>query len=234
VNAERGGGPSFSFYRERVADRDMDLDRQIAAAPADVTGFHTGAFALVPIDDGQTLAAIRGFRARDTLCTVDVNMRPQFARNAGIEIGKYRDAALAAVSSAHVAKVSNDDLHHLGFAGEPRVAARALLHHGCRLVVLTLGADGAWVITPEAETFQEAEPVGAVDSVGADDCFFAGFIASLHRQGILNSLRESSVPPEALRSALQHASVCAALNVIRKGCAPPTWQEANAWRSPRS
>lgn len=233
VSFGASGAPSYSFYRDRVADRDMDLDRQLADIAASVAGFHTGGLALVPPDDRQILSAIRGFRSRGILCTVDINMRPQFARSTGIDVGKYRDAALAAAGSAHVVKVSDDDLHHLGFAGEPRVAARALLHHGCRLAVLTLGASGAWAITAETEVFEEAQPVAPVDTVGAGDCFFAGFIASLHRQRILDGVREAGPPANALRTALRHASVCAAINVGRKGCAPPTWEEAAAWR-PRS
>jgi sugar/nucleoside kinase (ribokinase family) len=43
-------------------------------------------------------------------------------------------------------------------------------------------------------------------------------------------VREASPPADALRAALRHAAVCAAINVSRKGCAPPTWQEAAAWR----
>jgi fructokinase len=151
------------------------------------------------------------------------------AQSLGIEPNRYRDAALEVLSAAHVAKVSDEDLRHLGFSGAPQVAARALLHRGCRLVVLTLGAEGAWAIGAEEQIFQGAPAVRVVDTVGAGDCFFAGFIALLHRTGTLQSVRDRAPPAEILSQALRHASACAAIDIGRRGCAPATWDEATAW-----
>jgi fructokinase len=172
------------------------------------------------------MEVVRHCRAHGVLCTVDVNMRPQIAQTLGIGASRYRDAALAVLSAAHVAKVSDEDLHHLGFSGAPQVAARALLHRGCRLVVLTLGAEGAWAISPEEQVFEPAQIVDFVDTVGAGDCFFAGFIASLQHQGALGELRDRAPPGPVLAQALRHAAICAAINISRKGCQPPTWDEA--------
>jgi fructokinase len=229
VTSDSSGKPHYSFYREGVADRDLELPALLAAVPDTVIGFHTGALALVPPDDALACEAVRHFRARGALCTVDVNMRPQVAQSMGISLSRYRDAALAVLSACHVAKVSDEDLHHLGFSGAPQVAARALLHRGCRLVVLTLGSEGAWAIGPEEQVFEPAQLVEAVDTVGAGDCFFAGFIAALHRHGRLQELRDRPAPPDDLSIALRHAAVCAAINIGRKGCAPPTWDEAVHW-----
>ena len=228
VTSDGYGQPHYSFYRDRVADRDIDLATLLAAAPETTTGFHTGGLALVPPDDGLVMAALKHFRAQGALCTVDVNMRMQLAQSMGIS--RYRDAALAIVSAAHVAKVSDEDLHHLGFPGAPQVACQALLHRGCRLVVLTLGASGAWVISAREQLFQAAEIVSIVDTVGAGDCFFAGFIAALFRAGVQHELRDHAVPAGVLEQALHHASKCAAVNLGLKGCAPPTWEEAEQWR----
>lgn len=229
VTTDARGQPNYSFYREGVADRAIDATGLLAALPSNALGFHTGALALVPPDDAAMMEVVRHCRAQGVLCTVDVNMRPQIAHSLGISASRYRDAALAIVSTAHVAKVSDEDLHHLGFSGAPEVAARALLHRGCRLVVLTLGAEGAWAIGPEEQAFQPAQPVEVVDTVGAGDCFFAGFIAALHRQGLLPDLRYRAPPASILEQALRHAAICAAINIGRKGCQPATWDEAAHW-----
>jgi fructokinase len=231
VSSDHRGQPHYSFYREHVADRDIDLATLLAAAPPYPVGFHTGALALVPPDDALAMAALRHFRERGALCTVDVNMRPQVAQSMGVGAAEYRDAALAIVSTAHIAKVSDEDLHHLGFSGAPQVAARALLHRGCRLVVLTLGAGGAWAISPHEQVFEAARAVAVADTVGAGDCFFAGFIAALYRSGAHTDLRDRAPPPATLTEALRHASVCAAINIGRAGCAPATWEEAKRWPS---
>lgn len=234
VSTDARGQPHYSFYREGVADRAIDAADLLAAISPDTLGFHTGALALVPPDDSVLMHVIRHCRAEGVLCTVDVNMRPQIAQTLGVAASRYRDAALAVASAAHVAKVSDEDLHHLGFSGAPQVAARALLHRGCRLVVLTLGAEGAWAISPDEQVFEPAQCVDPVDTVGAGDCFFAGFIAFLQHQGVLGGLRDRAPEGSVLTAALRHAAVCAAINISRKGCQPPTWNEAMEWRARRN
>jgi fructokinase len=230
VTTTADGQPEYSFYRDRVADRDIDSPAVRAATQGEITGFHTGALALVPPDDQTMLAAMRDLRARGSLCTVDINMRPQVAQSMGVAANRYAEAALAAASLAHVAKVSDEDLRHLGFSGSPQVAARALLHRGCRLVVLTLGAEGAWAISAEDQVYQAAETVVLVDTVGAGDCFFAGFVAALYHRGALLDLQHRVPSREALGIAMHHATASAAINLSRRGCQPPTWDEVVARR----
>jgi fructokinase len=226
VTTTPAGQPEYTFYRDRVADRDVDAHTLLAAAPADAIGFHTGALALVPPDDTIVLGAMRELRGRGALCSVDINMRPQVAQNMGVTSSRYAEAALAAAGMAHVAKVSDEDLHHLGLSGSPQVAARALLHRGCRLVVVTLGAEGAWAISAEGQVFQAADSITPVDTVGAGDCFFAGFVAALQHRGALLELRHRVPSREALTLAMRHATACASINLTRPGCQPPTWDEA--------
>ena len=58
-------------------------------------------------------------------------------------------------------------------------AARELLRRGCRNVVVTLGAKGAWVCGEDGEALVRAPRVRAVDSVGAGDCFTAWLAVGL-------------------------------------------------------
>jgi len=230
VTTDDHGQPSYSFYRDNVADRDLDLDRVLASARGAI-GFHTGALALVPPDHETVLQAMARCRADGMLCTVDVNLRPQVAHGTGVPLDRYRDAALAAVGAAHVVKVSDEDLRNLGFSEPPVTAARTLLDRGCQLVVLTLGGAGAWVIDAVRQIHQEAIPVAIVDMVGAGDCFFAGFLAYLHRHGALQELIHRSPSEDLLFGAMRHAAVSAAIDIARAGCQPPTWDEVTSYRS---
>lgn len=230
VSTDERGQPSYSFYRDNVADRDLDAAALAEATPRGAVGFHTGALALVPPDDVAMLQALREFRRQGLLCTVDVNMRPQIAQSAGVPLDRYREAGLAAAGAAHIVKVSDEDLRHLGFSGPPLVSARALIERGCRLVVLTLGAQGAWAIGADTQVHQRAVPVNVVDLVGAGDCFFAGLIAWLHRGDALRGLLERPPADEILAQALRHGATCAAIDISRPGCQPPTWDEAVAWK----
>ena len=228
VSANEQGQPSYSFYRTAVADRDLTASALITAIDASTSGFHTGGLALLPPDHEVALAGLRHARERGVLRTVDVNVRPQVAQSLGVTLEHYRDAVFSVMREADVLKVSDEDLLHLGLQSTPQEAARELLSAGARLVVLTLGASGAWVISREHEVFQSADHVTVIDTVGAGDCFFAGFVASLLRNTGDRSPLHPMPTADLLTRSLSHATRCAAINISRQGCQPPTWDEAVA------
>lgn len=229
VSTDANGHPHYAFYREGVADRELTPAMLDAFAPGDLLGFHTGALALVPPDHETVLGAAERLRAANVLVTVDVNMRPQVAASQGVDLRSYGQAALAAIGVADIVKVSDEDLVNLGFGGPAQVAARALLDLGPRIVVLTRGAEGAHAMLLNEEVYQQAPATTIVDTVGAGDCFFAGFIAALHKHRQLAAVRDRAPAIDVVKQALHHAAVCAAINISRQGCQPPTWEEAQSW-----
>jgi len=60
-------------------------------------------------------------------------------------------------------------------------------------------------------------------------CTSTDILKALDRQGLLEGVRDRAPSAAALKSALLHASVCAAINISRRGCQPPTWDEAEEW-----
>ncbi len=228
VATDAHGQPNYSFYREGVADRELTVSELVATTRGDLLGFHTGGLALLPPDDALAIKALAHYRMQGVLCSVDINMRPAVARSMAVPLPAYRDAVLSALALAHIVKVSDEDLRHLGFEDDARSAARALLAHGPQLVLLTLGAQGACAIAASLDIAQAALPAEVVDAVGAGDCFFGGFIASLVRDDALPALTRNELDEHWVRRALRHASACASINLSRKGCAPPTWAEAAA------
>ena len=64
-------------------------------------------------------------------------------------------------------------------SGDPEDLSRALLDAGVPTVVLTLGAAGAMVATPEGLTAVPSPQVRAVDTVGAGDAFAGALVARL-------------------------------------------------------
>lgn len=227
VSTDAQGHPRYSFYRDSVADRALGIPDIVRMAGQPPLGFHTGALALVPPDNLVAMGALEYFRDQGIPCTVDINLRPPVARSQGVDLQHYRDAALAAARLAHVVKLSDEDLLGLGITQSSDDFADSLLHQGCRLVLLTLGASGAWVYSAHSRHFQPAETLRVVDTVGAGDAFFAGFIAALHRAGLWSGILLTLPGPDALVQALRHASACAAINIEREGCQPPTWEEAS-------
>ena len=88
---------------------------------------------------------------------------------------------------------------------DPRGAAAALRRRSPGLaVVVTLGEDGALVIDDAGETLIDVEPVDAVDTTGAGDCFNGVLAAAIHE----------GLPIEV---AARRAATAAALSVTVAG-----------------
>ena len=69
--------------------------------------------------------------------------------------------------------------------------------------------------------------MNVVDTVGAGDCFYAGFLASLDEQQALHGWPSLA----QLRQALDLGAQAAAFNLQRQGCQPP-WRRELAALSP--
>ena len=224
VKVDAAGHPDYAFYRDGVADRDLAPEEVLRAGLEAATVFHVGSLALIP-PDGAGWRDLLGAAARQGLCTsVDANMRPMVAPDRAV----YAATVAQVLGQARVVKVSDEDLRALGRVGDPLAAARSLLGPVTTVVVLTLGSRGAWCLTCEGEHFQPAPAVTVVDTVGAGDCFYAGFLAALDESGCLTAGAPAGLPAERLVEALAFGSRCAAHDLQRAGCDPPWRHEVQA------
>jgi fructokinase len=225
VQLDTAGKASYAFHREAVADRDVTAEQAIAALPEASTLLHTGCLMLVPADWPKTRSLLQAAQARGMLVSVDANLRTVVCT----DLAPYRASVLAACAMAQVVKVSDDDLKDLGLAGDDVVAtARQLLANGTtQLVALTLGAQGAWLITRSQQCFVPSpQGLKVADTVGAGDSFGAALLAYLHKQGVATvAALHGGLALPLLQAALQHAVVAASINVMRVGNNPATWDE---------
>lgn len=242
VNLTEHGHPDYAFYREGVADRAVTAEG-LSAACAAASGLQlvcTGALALDARDAAIYLPWLQAQRAAGRCVVVDANLRPSVMP----DLPAYRAQVLAALAEAHIIKASDEDLDHLQVPGaDPLARARHLLaaNPRARLMALTLGGEGAWLLQQGAaggEWFaKEAEPLAVVDTVGAGDSFLAGLLAYLLRaQAQQASLAPAgmadfiaALPAAAYREALRHALASASLCVQERGCVPPNWQAVQDW-----
>lgn len=220
--------PTYAFHRAAVADRDITPAQAIAALPAGLTLFQTGCLMLVPDDLASTLQVLRAAAALGAVVSVDANMRPKVVP----DLASYAAGVRLALAEAHLVKVSEEDLLHLGFAdavANPVAAARALFDSPTvQLIALTLGDQGAKLLTRDSMV-SLGIPAGVqvVDTVGAGDCFLAGLVVSLQRAGKLAIAKLAELDQATLDAALQRAIATATLNVMREGCNPPSAAEVD-------
>ena len=228
VQLQHDAKASYIFHRESVADRSASAAQTIAAIPPETTLLHTGCLTLVPQDWPITAQILRHASAQGICISIDANLRPAVCP----DIDRYRAAVLQALGKAHIAKVSDDDLTALGLdARDPLLAAQRLMQSNqIELLALTLGAQGAWLLSRTAQARALPSPnLRVVDTVGAGDCFYAGLLAWLARQGLLTKAALTGLSRDILEIAVAHASAAASINVERSGCNPATWSETIAF-----
>jgi fructokinase len=227
VSLDAEGKPTYAFHHGPVADRDIDAQRVIASLPNHISLLHTGGLALVPEDIDKVIAVMQAVAQRGGVLSVDANLRPI----ATDDLPAYRQGVLRALKQAHVIKVSDEDLHHLGFASDDLIASAKKLfdHSEIQLIALTLGANGAALITRSAITQLAPPKLRMQDTVGAGDCFQAGLISYLARAEKLNQAAIKNLDEKLLSNALRHAISAASINITRAGCDPATWDETVAF-----
>jgi fructokinase len=143
---------------------------------------------------------------------VDPNVRPSLVG----ERADYRARLGAFLRHGDVIKASHEDLEWLAPGAGPAEAARDLLADGPAVALVTLGADGALIVTEGAEVPVPAPRVEVVDTIGAGDAFSGGFLADWRRNA-----RRSLDDLDALAAATEFACRVAALTCARPGASPP-------------
>ncbi len=127
-----------------------------------------------------TRATVMSFIAdmpSDSLKVYDINLRQHFYSREIIE-DSLRVSDILKINDEEIGVVSE----LLGLGPSPAQACLSLISlYGLRLVILTKGADGSEVITPDARYSVECPKVKIADTVGAGDSFTAAFVYSYLR-----------------------------------------------------
>lgn len=234
VSLDPAGVPSYAFHRQGVADRDIDADALIAGFPDGFALLHTGGLALVAEDLEKHLTAMHAANARGAMVSIDANLRPQVVP----QVDAYVEGVLRALRQAQIAKLSDEDCAVLGLGDKSpgELAEHLFANSSLQMIALTRGAQAAVLMTRHA-CVEVPVPgnLPVVDTVGAGDCFHAGLIAYLARNGKLDPRQNGGQIPvlaalerDFLASALRHAIAAASVNIMRVGCDPATWEETCA------
>lgn len=234
VNLNENGHPNYAFYREGVADRQVtasQMSNDCANHAHSIEFVCTGALALDARDQHVYLPWLVQQKQAGQCVVVDANLRPSVMP----DLLAYQHCVQAFLEVADIIKVSDEDLLALTVPGDnPLAQARHVMQTTqAHLMALTMGANGAWLLTRNGECFaQETADLNVIDTVGAGDSFLAGLIAALASLnaagGSLNHVLANLTSPQC-QMALGHAIASASLCVQERGCVPPTWHQATQW-----
>jgi fructokinase len=216
------GAATYRFYLQGTSAPSLSEVPAAVAAPAAV---HAGTLGLVLEPMATTLISYVRSLPATTLLMVDPNCRSGVISDREAYVRRVAEAC----ERADVVKVSNDDTEYLAPGVPPVEYARSLVAQGVTVVLVTLGADGTWVITAAGEELVPTSPITVADTIGAGDSFCGGFLAWwLHRGLGRADLADLSLVVEATSAAQE----VAAITCQRVGAQPPRRAELSArWQS---
>jgi fructokinase len=213
-----GGDTRYRFYLEGTAAAGLEADAALAAIPEAVDSVLVGTLALVMEPVAEAVEAVVDRLAGDALVAVDPNCRPSAIRDEA----RYRERLGRVLAKADLLKLSLDDLAWLRPGCEPVPGVRALMEGGPRAALLTLGAEGAVVVTTTADVAVAAPEVEVVDTIGAGDAFIGGFLAWWRSRDLARGDLDDL---DTLRAGAAFATAVSALTCQRQGADPPALGE---------
>lgn len=240
VNLNANGHPSYAFYREGVADRQitaaqMNTDCSVHAKSIELVC--TGALALDVRDNSVYLPWLKSQKQEGKCVVVDANLRPSVMP----DLQAYRNNVHAFLEVADIIKVSDEDLAVLDVPGQSSLEKAQFLFEKtkAKLLALTLGAEGAWLLSRTGHSYyaKESSALQIVDTVGAGDSFLAGLLAAISNLNVTNMPVNdllNSLNSDQAHMCLHHAIASASLCVQERGCVPPTWPQAASWAAATS
>ncbi len=220
VGLDASGVPSYAFYGERGADRQLDAPA-LAAVPAGLLAIHLGSYTTVVQPIADTLRSLVEQRRDRTTISFDPNIRLNVEPNVAI----WRDTLQWMLPRSHLLKISEDDLGLLLPGETPQAFAAHALALGVRLVVVTRGGDGALGWTASAQASVPTPSVEVVDTVGAGDTFQAAMLTWLAEHDALAPAALAALSPADLDAALRFAAGAAAITCSRRGADMPRRHE---------
>ena len=217
ANVGTDGVVEYEFVIKGTSAPNLTREMVPRDLPSGVNALHLGTLGLVlqPIASSLTELVERENGRR--VIMLDPNIRPMLATDP-----QYRPRLYSLISESTIVKASAEDLAWLYPDIDYPAAAERILEAGVRLVLVTLGAAGAFGATQNAHLSVPAPPVQVVDTIGAGDAFGAAALAWLHDRDALDP--KLSLSERDVRSVLEFSCLAASLTCRHAGAEPP-------WRS---
>ncbi len=219
VALDEKGERTFSFYRDPSADVNLSMAHVPLERLGSTKVLHFGSVSLTAEPARTaTLEAARTAKASGAWVSYDPNYRASLWSDEETAIRTM----LGPLPLVDILKVSDEELPLLTGIADPAEGSARLVEQGVRLVLVTLGAHGAFYRFDGHTGHVPGVPCVVGDTNGSGDTFFGAALSQLVK---LNSLDELTVPE--LERILAFANKAASITTSRHGAIPamPTLQE---------
>jgi fructokinase len=215
ADVDSDGFAEYQFVIEGTSAPNLTSEMVPEQFGPEVTALYFGTLGLVLEPMASTLMHLMISEHGRRLVMLDPNIRVGL-----IPDSVYHDRLHAAISKSTIVKASEADLAWLYPGLGYEQAADRILDEGVRLVVVTLGARGAFGGHGDTRMLVAAPQVDVVDTIGAGDAFGAALLAWLNDHDLLRP--DLLMSPGELRESLGFACLVASLTCARAGADPPT------------
>ena len=218
VTVDSKGERTFSFMRSPGADTCIDPEKAVESVKnADI--LHFGSVSLTDCNCRKTIhGAIREAKKNGAIITYDPNYRASLWSSEEEAVLRMREV----LDLCDIIKISDEETVLITGKKEPEEAAEVLLSHGLKIVLITLGAEGAYFRTRSFEGRVPGFKVKVADTNGAGDTFFGAFLSRIAQRGGIDNLTE-----EEMKGYVRFANKAASITSSRPGAIPamPTLKE---------
>ncbi len=198
VAVGRGGEPSYQIYGEAIANVVLGLAGRVEDAIAGAAGLFFSSNTLVGEEEREVT-----MRARDRALALGRSL--VFDPNLRLERWRSRAEAAATVNAcvpgALLVRSNAAEATLMTGEEDPERAALALLKAGARMVVITLGADGA-ILRGELRLDVPGRPATVLSTIGAGDVLTGVLLAKLASSGYYPAAAAAALPEAVRQSSL--------------------------------
>ncbi|HIT73703.1 MAG TPA: carbohydrate kinase [Candidatus Fimicola cottocaccae] len=180
VDLNEKGERTFSFARKHSADIMLDKDDINMDIIENTQIFHVGSLSLTDEPSkGATYFAVEKAKENGATISYDPNYRSSLWKNEY----EAKETMRSMIEYADVMKISDEETALLTDFAEPEKAGKFLVNKGVKIAVVTLGGDGACVCTKHGVKIVSGFKSNVVDTTGAGDSFWGGFLYKLSQSG---------------------------------------------------
>lgn len=228
VDISKDGERTFSFARKPGADTKIQKEEIDVAVLDNTHIFHVGSLSLtdVPARD-STFYAVKRAKSKGSMISYDPNYRASLWESEEVA-KKYMRSMIPYVD---LMKISDEETEILTDYCDVQNAAKALYEQGVKVVVVTLGGDGAYVYCKEGGCMVPGFAVAHLeDTNGAGDSFWGGFLYKI----CCSEKQLEELTKEELIKCAKFGNAVASLCVEKRGAIPAMpdlWQVEERLRS---
>ncbi len=224
VTLSQDGERVFTFARKPGADMLLSVDDVKEEDIENSVIIHGGSFSLSAEPAASaTVRALRLGCEKGKLVSFDVNYRDMIWDG---DVEACTRAVMGILPYVDLLKISDEEAEMMG--GEAALPD-LMKKYDITAIIETLGGSGAQALFGEEKIVVPGHKVRAVDTTGAGDAFWGGFLSSLRFCGIE---QKSELTADVLQEAMEYGNISGCICVQSKGAIAsiPTREEIGQYR----